>query len=68
MKTKDKLIGGGILAAVAAAAAYLLLGKDGDKNRELLAGWGIKVKDRLKEELAEIQRTTPREPPKDQLL
>lgn len=63
MKTKDKLIGGGILAALAAAAAYFLLGKDGDKNRELLAGWGIKVKDRLKEELAEIQRTTPKEPP-----
>lgn len=67
MKTKEKVLGAGVLAAVAAAAAYFLLGKDGEKNRELLAGWGIKVKDRLKEELAEIQRTTPKDPPKDQL-
>lgn len=67
MKTKEKVLGAGVLAAIAAAAAYFLLGKDGEKNRELLAGWGIKVKDRLKEELAEIQRTTPKDPPKDQL-
>lgn len=58
MKIKDKLIGAGVgLAALAAAAAYFLLGKGGEENRELLASWGIKVKDRLKDELAEIQRT-----------
>ncbi len=66
MKIKEKLLGAGVgLAALVAAAAYFLLGKRGEENRELLAGWGLKVKDRLREELKEIQRTGRDEPKKD---
>lgn len=58
MKIKDKLIGAGVgLAALAAAAAYFLLGKRGEENRELLARWGLKAKERLLDEVKEIQRT-----------
>lgn len=58
MKTKDKIIGAGVgLAAIAAAAAYFLMGKRGEENRAAVAEWGKKLTELLSAELAEIQRT-----------
>ncbi|PIU17782.1 MAG: hypothetical protein COT18_12220 [Elusimicrobia bacterium CG08_land_8_20_14_0_20_59_10] len=45
MKKTEKILSAGIvLGAVAAAATYFLTGKRGEKSREKIAAWTLKVK------------------------
>jgi hypothetical protein len=56
MKTKDKMVGAGIgLAALAAAGAYFLYGKRGEKNREAIAGWALQLKGEVLEKLETLK-------------
>ncbi|HBA59471.1 MAG TPA: hypothetical protein DCZ92_01340 [Elusimicrobia bacterium] len=50
------MIGAGIgVAAVAALGTYLLYGKRGEKNRQLVAGWMLKLKGEVLEKVEEIK-------------
>ncbi len=61
MKKTGKLIGAGIgLAAIAAAGAYFLYGKNGAKNRSKISGWTLKMKGEVLEKI-ESMRTIDRE-------
>ena len=55
-KTADKIIKAGVgLAALAAAGTYFLYGKKGAKNREMIAGWTLKMKGEVLEKMEEIK-------------
>jgi len=62
MKNRNKLIRAGVgMAAIAAAGAYFLYGKQGAKKREMIAGWVLKMKGEVlenMENLKEIDRET----------
>ncbi|OGS49519.1 MAG: hypothetical protein A3J79_08680 [Elusimicrobia bacterium RIFOXYB2_FULL_62_6] len=50
------MIGAGIgLTAIAALGTYLLYGKRGEKNREIIAGWMLKLKGEVLEKVEEIK-------------
>ena len=56
MKKTGKLIGAGIgLAAVAAAGTYFLYGKQGAKNRKMIAGWSLKMKGEVLEKVEALK-------------
>ena len=56
MKNRDKLIGAGVgMAAIAAAGAYFLYGKQGAKKREIIAGWALKMKGELLENIENLK-------------
>jgi len=55
-KTTNKIIKAGIgLAALAAAGSYFLYGKKGAKNREVIAGWTLKMKGEVLEKMEKIK-------------
>ena len=55
-KTKSKIIKAGVgLAALAAAGSYFLYGKKGAKNREVIAGWTLKMKGEVLEKMEKIK-------------
>ena len=54
-KTK-KIIGAGIgVAAIAALGTYLLYGERGEKNRQIVSGWILKMKGEVLEKVEEIK-------------
>ncbi|HAH33104.1 MAG TPA: hypothetical protein DCL44_12400 [Elusimicrobia bacterium] len=56
MKKSEKLIGAGIvLAAIAAAGAYFLTGKRGQKNKKKIAAWTLKMKGEILEKMKELK-------------
>ncbi len=56
MTKTGKMIGAGIgLTAIAALGTYLLYGKRGEKNREIIAGWMLKLKGEVLEKVEEIK-------------
>ena len=56
MKKSGKILGAGIgLAAIAAAGAYFLYGKQGAKNREKISGWALKMKGEVLEKIESMQ-------------
>ena len=56
MKKSDKLIGAGILlGAIAAAGTYFLTGKRGEKNREKIAAWTLKMKGEVLEKMKDLK-------------
>ena len=61
MKKNDKILGAGVgLAAIAAAGAYFLYGKDGPKNRRKITSWALKIKGEVLEKI-EAMKTIDRE-------
>jgi len=50
----------GVVASVAAlgAAAYVLFGKDGKKNRKAISGWAIKMKGEIIEKFEDAKEIT----------
>ncbi|MFA5009431.1 MAG: hypothetical protein WC534_02515 [Candidatus Paceibacterota bacterium] len=48
----------GVGIAVASAAAYLLFGDKGKKNRKALRGWAIKMRGEIIEKLEKIKEVT----------
>lgn len=48
----------GVGIAVASAAAYLLFGKEGKKNRKALRGWAIKMKGEIIEKLEKAKEVS----------
>ncbi|MEA3306204.1 MAG: hypothetical protein U9Q34_00275 [Elusimicrobiota bacterium] len=55
-KTKNKIIRAGVgIAALAAASSYFLYGKKGNKNREAIAGWTLKMKGEVLEKMEKIK-------------
>jgi len=55
-KTANKIIKAGVgLAALAAAGSYFLYGKKGAENREMIAGWTLKMKGEVLEKMEEIK-------------
>ena len=56
MKNRNKLIGAGVgIAAIAAAGVYFLYGKRGAKNREMIAGWALKMKGEVLEKMEKLK-------------
>ena len=56
MKKTGKLIGAGVgLAALAAAGTYFLYGKQGAKNRKMIAGWSLKMKGEVLEKVEALK-------------
>ncbi|MDD5209913.1 MAG: hypothetical protein PHV36_11035 [Elusimicrobiales bacterium] len=56
MKTTEKVIGTGIgLAALAAIGTYFLYGKNGEKNREAIRGWTLKMKGEILEKIEDLK-------------
>lgn len=57
MTTKtEKMIGAGLgVAALAALGTYLMYGERGEKNRQLVAGWVLKMKGEVLEKVEEIK-------------
>lgn len=53
---KALAVGAGV--AVASAAAYLLMGPEGKKNRKQIKGWAVKMKGEMIEKLEELQEVT----------
>lgn len=52
MKQRDRLIKRGVgLAAIAAAGTYFLDGKRGAKSRDPIAGWALKMKGEVLEQI-----------------
>ncbi len=52
MEKSKKMLGAGIvLAAIAAAGTYFLTGKRGEKNREKIAAWTLKMKGEVLEKM-----------------
>lgn len=49
-------VGAGV--AVASAAAYLLMGPEGKKNRKQIKGWAVKMKGEMIEKLEDLQEVT----------
>jgi len=61
-----KAIAIGATVAAGAAAAYLLLGKDGKKNRKAIKGWAIKMKGEIIEKFEQAKDLT--EPVYDKII
>jgi len=56
MEKSKKMIGAGIaLAAIAAAGTYFLTGKRGEKNREKIAAWTLKMKGEVLEKMKNLK-------------
>ena len=56
MRNRDKLIGAGVgMAAIAAAGAYFLYGKQGARKREVIAGWTLKMKGDVLENMEKLK-------------
>ena len=56
MKTKNKVLSAGVsLAALAAAGAYFLYGKQGAKNRERIEGWALQLKGEVLEKMENLK-------------
>lgn len=56
MKKTGKILGAGIgLAAIAAAGAYFLYGKDGEKNRKKISSWSLKMKGDVLEKIESMK-------------
>lgn len=56
MKTTEKVIGTGIgIAALAAIGAYFLGGDKGEKNRDLVRGWTLKMKGEVLEKVEDLR-------------
>ena len=56
MKKETKMVGAGIgLAALAAAGAYFLRGKRGEKNREMVKGWALELKGEVLEKMVHLK-------------
>lgn len=54
---KKKAIGAGIgIAALAAIGAYFLTGKRGEKNREAIKGWTLKMKGEVLEKVEKVKK------------
>jgi gas vesicle protein len=53
---KALVVGAGV--AVASAAAYLLMGPEGKKNRKQIKGWTIKMKGEMIEKLEGLKEVT----------
>lgn len=52
MNKSKKMLGAGIaLAAIAAAGTYFLTGKRGEKNKEKIAAWTLKMKGEVLEKM-----------------
>ncbi len=56
MKKSEKIIGGIGLAALAAAGAYFLSGKRGQKNRDAIKGWALKMKGEVLEKMESMKK------------
>lgn len=56
MQKSKKIIGGIGLAALAAAGAYFLGGKRGQKNREAIKGWALKMKGEVLEKMESMKK------------
>jgi len=56
MTKTEKMIGAGVgVAALAALGTYLLYGARGEKNRQAVAGWMLKLKGEVLEKAEEIK-------------
>jgi len=56
MTKTERMIGAGLgVAAVAALGAYFLYGKNGDRNRQKVTGWMLKLKGEVLEKVEEIK-------------
>ena len=56
MKTAEKVIGAGIgVAALAAIGAYFLTGKTGEKNRDVIRGWTLRMKGEVLEKIEDLK-------------
>ena len=56
MKKSNKMMGAGILlGAIAAAGTYFLAGKRGEKNREKIAAWTLKMKGEVLEKMKDLK-------------
>jgi len=56
MTKKEKIIGAGIgVAAVAALGTYFLYGERGEKNRQMIAGWILKMKGEIMDKVEEVK-------------
>ena len=62
MTKTGKMIGAGIgLAAIAALGTYFLHGARGEKNRQMIAGWILKMKGEVLEKVEEIKEINEKE-------
>ena len=56
MEKSKKALGAGIaIAAIAAAGTYFLTGKRGDKNREKISAWTLKMKGEVLEKMKKLK-------------
>lgn len=56
MKTAEKVIGAGLsVAALAAIGAYFLTGKNGEKNRDTIRGWMLRMKGEVLEKVEDLK-------------
>lgn len=56
MNKTEKMIEAGIgVAAIAALGTYLLYGERGEKNRQIVSGWILKMKGEVLEKVEEIK-------------
>ena len=56
MDKSKKIIGAGIaIAAIAAAGRYFLTGKRGEKNREKISAWTLKMKGEVLEKMNSLK-------------
>jgi gas vesicle protein len=56
MKTAEKVIGAGLgVAALAAIGAYFLTGKNGEKNRDAIRGWMLRMKGEVLEKVEDLK-------------
>lgn len=53
-----KAVGIGVGVAALTAAAYLLFGKDGKKNRKMIRGWSVKMKGEIIEKFENAKELT----------
>ena len=53
--TGGEMIGIGATVAALGAAAYILFGKDGKKNKKAIKGWAIKMKGEIIEKLEDAK-------------
>ena len=53
-----KVIATGVGVAALSAAAYLLLGPEGKKNRKKIKGWAVKMKGEMIEKFEEMKEVT----------
>ena len=53
-----QVIGVGVGVAALSAAAYLLFGPNGKKNRKIIRGWAVKMKGEIIEKFEEVKELT----------